>query len=87
MAYCTQPFRECNLSISVGQLIGENVKLLDTLKEKYELKNDAEVSRRLGVPPPIISKIRHGKANVSAEIILRIHENLGMPVADIRALM
>ena len=63
------------------------MKLLDTLKEKYDLKNDAEISRRLDVAPPVISKIRHGKANISAEIILRIHENLGMPVADIRALM
>lgn len=63
------------------------MKLLDTLKEKYELKNDAEISRRLEVTPPIISKIRNGKTGVSAEIILKIHENLGMPVADIRALL
>lgn len=63
------------------------MKLLDTLKEKYELKNDAEISRRLEVPPPVISKIRNGKTGVSADVILRIHETFGMPVADIRALM
>jgi len=63
------------------------MKLLDTLKEKYDLKNDAEISRRLEIKPPVISKIRHGKVSVSAEIILKIHENLGMPVADIRALL
>jgi transcriptional regulator with XRE-family HTH domain len=63
------------------------VKLLDTLKEKYSLKNDAEIARSLGVKPPVISRIRGGKAIPSPEIILRIHENLGMPVADIRALM
>lgn len=63
------------------------MKLLETLKEKYELKNDAEISRRLEVAPPVISRIRSGKSGVSADIILRIHENLGMPVADIRALL
>lgn len=63
------------------------MKLLDTLKEKYDMKTDADISRRLSVPPPVISKIRHGKSNVSAEIILKIHETLGMPVADIRALL
>ena len=63
------------------------MKLLDTLKEKYDLKNDAEISRRLEVKAPVISKIRNGKTNVSAEIILKVHENLGMPVADIRALL
>ena len=68
-------------------MIGEIVKLLDTLKEKYDLKNDAEISRRLEVKAPVISKIRHGKSGVSAEFILRIHETLGMPVADIRALL
>jgi hypothetical protein len=34
-------------------------KLLDTLIEKMNLKNDAELCRVLEVQPPIISKIRH----------------------------
>jgi len=63
------------------------MKLLDTIKERYSIKNDAELSRTLDVPPPTISKIRSGRVNVSADIILRIHECLGMLVADIRALL
>jgi plasmid maintenance system antidote protein VapI len=63
------------------------MKLLDTIKERYSIKNDAELSRTLDVPPPTISKIRSGRVNVSADIILRIHEVLGMPVADIRSLL
>lgn len=63
------------------------MKLLDTIKERYSIKNDAELSRTLDVPPPTISKIRSGRVNVSADIILRIHECLGMPVADIRSLL
>ena len=49
-------------------------KLLDTLIEKLNLKNDAELCRVLEVQPPIISKIRHGKLAVGATILLRMHE-------------
>jgi len=63
------------------------MKLLDEVKQRYSIKNDAELSRTLDVPPPTISKIRSKKINVSADIILRIHECLGMPVADIRSLL
>jgi plasmid maintenance system antidote protein VapI len=63
------------------------MKLLDEVKQRYSIKNDAELSRTLDVPPPTISKIRSGRVNVSADMILRIHECLGMPVADIRALL
>jgi plasmid maintenance system antidote protein VapI len=63
------------------------MKLLDEVKQRYSIKNDAQLSRTLDVPPPTISKIRSGKVSVSADMILRIHECLGMPVADIRALL
>jgi plasmid maintenance system antidote protein VapI len=63
------------------------MKLLDFIKERYKVKNDAELSRLLKTKAPTISKIRSGRVNVSADIILRIHEVLGMPVADIRALL
>jgi plasmid maintenance system antidote protein VapI len=63
------------------------MKLLDTIKERYSVKNDAELSRKLDVPPPTISKIRSGKVSVSADMILRIHETFEMPVKEIRELL
>jgi plasmid maintenance system antidote protein VapI len=63
------------------------MKLLDTIKERYSVKNDAELSRKLDVPPPTISKIRSGKVSVSADMILRIHETFDMPVKEIRELL
>lgn len=63
------------------------MKLLDAVKERYNVKNDAELSRRLDVPPPTISKIRNGNINVSSDMILRIHETFDMPVKDIRSLL
>lgn len=62
------------------------MKLLDALKEKYNLKNDAAIAKQLEVAPPVISRIRNGKSTVSAEIMIRIHETFGMPIADIKAL-
>jgi hypothetical protein len=60
--------------------------LLDFLLESRKLKNDAALCRLLDIQPPVISKVRHGRP-VSPELILRIHEKLGMPVAEIRALI
>lgn len=63
------------------------MQLLDEVKQRYSIKNDAQLSRTLDVPPPTISKIRSGRINVSADMILRIHESLGMSVADIRSFL
>lgn len=58
--------------------------LLDHLVVKFVMKNDAALCRALEVAPSIISKIRHGKLPVTDRLILRMHEKLGVPVADIR---
>lgn len=61
--------------------------LLDTVIERNNLKNDAALSRALGVAPPVISKIRHGVLPVGATIIIGIHETFNMPIRDIKALI
>ena len=61
-------------------------KLLDTLIEKLNLKNDAELCRVLEVQPPIISKIRHLKLNVGATILLRMHEKSNIPIRELKEL-
>jgi len=61
-------------------------KLLDTLIEKMQLKNDAELCRVLEVQPPIISKIRYGKLNVGATILLRMHEKSNIPIRELKEL-
>lgn len=66
--------------------IGENMKLLDYLKEKFEIKNDRHLSMALEIAHPTISKIRHGKANVSAEFMIAVHEKFNMPIAEIKEL-
>ena len=61
-------------------------KLLDTLIQKLNLKNDAELCRVLEVQPPIISKIRHRKLAVGATILLRMHEKSNIPIRELKEL-
>lgn len=60
-------------------------KLLDYIKDAHGLKNDAEAARYLGIGPPAISKMRHGK-ELSPALILSIHEITGLSVVKIREL-
>lgn len=63
-----------------------SVLLISTLQSRYNLKNDAALSRALKVAPPVISKWRNGRLAIGDAQILRIHETFDMPVAEIRAL-
>lgn len=61
--------------------------MLDFVIEVHKLKNDRGLARVLEVAQPTISKIRRRHLPMSSEIILRMHERLGMPVAEIRKLI
>lgn len=59
--------------------------LLEDVKAKLQVKNDAALSRAFEVAPPVISKIRHGKLPVGASLIIKIHELTGMTIAEIKS--
>jgi len=61
--------------------------LLDTLLKKMRWESDAELCRALDTPAPVISKIRHRRAQVSAILLIRMHEVSGLSIRDLRALM
>ena len=61
--------------------------VLDAVLENTGLKSDAELCRFLDISPPILSRIRAQKLNVSSNTILAIHEKTHMSVANIRKLM
>ena len=61
--------------------------LLDHIVEKFQLKNDAALSRFLEVAPPVLSKVRSGRLNLGGMMIVRIHEKTSMSIADIKALL
>jgi plasmid maintenance system antidote protein VapI len=62
-------------------------KLLNSLLNKLQLKNDAALSRALEVAPPVISKIRHRRLPVGASILIRMHEVSDLSVAELRELL
>lgn len=61
--------------------------LLDSIMEKCKLRNDAALCRFLDIAPPVVSKIRSGRLGFSAAMVLRVHEKLGTPIDDIKALL
>lgn len=62
-------------------------ELFDDIKAMHGIKNDAALARRLDVGQAQISKIRNGVNPCPADIVLRVHEVLGVPVATARALL
>ena len=59
-------------------------KLFDFLKKEYEIGSDRELAHLLGSHPAVISRVRSQSHNLSADLILIIHEKTGMEVAEIR---
>lgn len=62
-------------------------RLLDTLIERFGLKTDAALSRKLEVQAPLISKIRNRHLAVSAYLLLRMHEESGLSIRELCDLM
>lgn len=62
-------------------------KFLDAIRNNLKLKSDAALCRTLEIHSPLISKIRHGKAPVSAALLIRIHEVTDINIADLRFLL
>lgn len=61
--------------------------LLDAIIEHLGIRNDAALSRRLEIAPPAISKIRHKKMPIGANLLIRIHEETGWTIKEIRQKM
>lgn len=61
--------------------------MLDHLRYRFRLKNDASLCRLLEVTPPLLSKIRHRKRSVCPGLIIRIHEVTGIRIHDLRVMM
>lgn len=55
--------------------------------EKFDLKNDVALSKKIGISTPTISKIRSGTQKMSDGILMKIYEGGGIEVAELRALM
>jgi hypothetical protein len=61
--------------------------LVNGLIDHMVLKNDAALARLLCVHAPILSKVRNGRAPVTAGLLLRMHEKTKLPVSKLRTMM
>lgn len=61
--------------------------LLDTVIERLKLRNDAALSRALEVAPPVISKLRHGRLTVGPTLLIRMHEETGLSIRDLKGFL
>ena len=66
---------------------GDPNMLLDALRDRMKVKNDAALCRALGVPPPVISKIRHRRLPVGVTILVRMHEKSGLSIQELQRLL
>lgn len=66
--------------------VNEQTKLVDGLIDRFKLKNDAELSRKLGVAPPVISKLRHNRLPIGDGLLVKIHDVFGLQINETRAL-
>jgi hypothetical protein len=63
------------------------IPLLDHLRARLGLRSDSALAGALRVAPPVISKIRHHRLPVGASLLIRMHEETGMEIKELRALM
>jgi len=76
------------------------MKRNETVKEGYDpnrlfnhviawhsLKNDAHLSRFLTVAPPVICKVRRGRLPMGASLMIRLHEETGLTIREMRTIM
>ncbi len=62
-------------------------RLLDMIIAKLALKNDTALCRMLGVSPQVISKLRHGRLPFGASMLIRLHEESGMSIRELKAVL
>lgn len=61
--------------------------LLDAVILKNQLKNDAALSRLLGVAPPVVSKVRHQRLPIGLSLLVRIHDKACINIDESRKIL
>ncbi|MFZ6848005.1 helix-turn-helix domain-containing protein [Undibacterium sp. RuRC25W] len=70
----------CQLNYDPNALVNSVIYML-------ELKNDFHLSKVLGVSPSTIARIRCFQLLVSASMLVRLHQETGLSIKELRALM
>jgi DNA-binding Xre family transcriptional regulator len=60
---------------------------LDKIAKKLKINSDRELSRVLGIPSSVVSKIRHKSIPISANHLLAIHDISDLSIKKLRQMM
>lgn len=58
--------------------------LLDALLAHLRLHHDSMLAKKLGMAPPQISKMRHGRTKVNSGHLLRMYDVTGLSIEQLR---
>lgn len=61
--------------------------LFDELIARNGLKTDAALARMLMIPPPVISKVRHGRLPLTNNHLVRIHDVMQISIVELRKML
>lgn len=61
--------------------------VLDKVRAMHRLRNDRELAEFLDMQQSVVCRIRSGQMEMSAAVILAVHEIAGIPIADIKAML
>jgi hypothetical protein len=62
-------------------------RLLDELKDRLQVKTDAQLALAIDVKAPVISKLRHRVIPVTAFVLIKMHEATQLSIKELRYLM
>lgn len=60
-------------------------QLFDAIQREKGFRTDAQLAEEIGIEPANLSRLRHGRRQVSDGMILRMHEITGWAIRDIKA--
>ena len=66
--------------------MSQGTKLIVGLIALHNLKNDAALAHKLGVAPPVISKVRNGSLPIGDSLLIKIQRTFKMTLPEVDAL-
>jgi len=61
--------------------------LLDALQQRFKLKNDAALADFLQINRAVISRLRRRKSQITAALMVCLHEATNMSLSELRSMM
>lgn len=61
--------------------------VFDIIRAEWKMHSDKELSDLLDIEQSVISRIRSGKLQMSANVILAVHERAGLEIKTVKALL